>query len=70
LVRRQSGVGGRALVPALPETIAVAVHLEDVNVVGETVEQGSGEALGAEDLQDELKALNERYLSPHYRGLS
>jgi hypothetical protein len=47
---RASGVGGTALVPALLEAIAVAVHLQDVNVVGEAVEQGSGEAFGAEDL--------------------
>ena len=30
------------------ETVAVAVHLEDVDVVGEPVEQGAGQALGAE----------------------
>ena len=28
----------------------MAVHLQDVNVVGESVQQGSGEALGAEDV--------------------
>ena len=44
------GVGGRAFVPALLQAIAVAVHLQDMNVVGEPVEQGSSEALGAEDL--------------------
>jgi hypothetical protein len=36
------------------ETVAVAVHLEDVDVVGEPVEQGAGQALGA----DEEKLLN------------
>ena len=40
----------RIAAPALGvgETVAVAVHLEDVDVVGEPVEQGSGQALGAE----------------------
>jgi len=28
--------------------LAVAVHLQDVDVVGEPIEQGSGEAFGAE----------------------
>ena len=36
--------------PALLEAIAVAVHFQDVNMVSEAVEQGSGEALGTEDL--------------------
>jgi hypothetical protein len=49
-MERRSGVGGTALVPALLEAVAVAVHLQDVNVVSEAVEQDSGEALGAEDL--------------------
>ena len=31
----------------LLEAIAVAVHLEDVDVVGEAVEQSTGQALGA-----------------------
>jgi hypothetical protein len=35
---------------ALLEAVAVAVHLQYVNVVGETVEQSSGEALRSEDL--------------------
>jgi hypothetical protein len=35
---------------ALLETVAVAVHLEYVDVMGEAVEQGAGEPLGAEDL--------------------
>jgi hypothetical protein len=50
LLGRRSGVGGTALVPALLEAIAVAVHLQDVNVVGEAAEQGSGKTLGAKDL--------------------
>jgi hypothetical protein len=43
---RYSGLSGAAL----PETIAVAVHLEDVDVVGQPVEQRAGQTLGAEDL--------------------
>ena len=44
-------IGGGVL--ALPpsaglQAVAVAVHLEDVDVVGEPVEQGSGQALRAE----------------------
>lgn len=34
---------------ALLEAEALAVHLEDVNVMGEAVEQRAGQALGAED---------------------
>jgi hypothetical protein len=34
---------------AMFEPEAVAVHLEDVNVVGETIEQCAGEPLGSED---------------------
>ena len=36
--------------PALIEAAALAVHLENVDVVGEAVEQRPGEALGAEHL--------------------
>jgi hypothetical protein len=45
-----AGVGaGRApTVLALPEPIALPVHLEDVDVVGEAIEEGAGQALGAE----------------------
>ena len=45
-----AGVGpGRALtVLALSETIALTVHLEDVDVMGEAVEERAGQALGAE----------------------
>jgi hypothetical protein len=35
---------------ALLEAVATAVHLQDVDVVGEPVQQGAGEPLGAEDL--------------------
>jgi hypothetical protein len=47
---RLAGVGaGRApAVLALPETIAVTVHLEDVDVMGEAVEERTGQAFGAE----------------------
>ena len=38
-----------ALVFRLLEPVAVAIHLENVDVVGEPVEQGAGEPLGAED---------------------
>ena len=47
--RSRSGVGGAAFAAALLEPEAVAVHLQDVDVVGEPVEQGSGEPFGAED---------------------
>ncbi len=43
------GVGGLARA-ALCEPIAVAVHLEDVDMVGEPVEQSAGQALGAKGL--------------------
>ena len=36
--------------PAVPEAVALAVHLQDVDVVGEPVQQGTGEAVRAEDL--------------------
>ena len=35
---------------ALFEPIAVAVHFEDVDVVGQSVEQRTGQPLGADDL--------------------
>jgi hypothetical protein len=38
-----SGVDGAAFSPALFEAEAVAVHLQDVDVVGEAVEQRAGE---------------------------
>jgi hypothetical protein len=33
---------------ALSESVTVTVHLEDVNVMGEAVKQGSGQAFGGE----------------------
>ena len=44
-----SGVDGTAFSPALLETEAVSVHLQDVDVVGEAVEQRAGEPFRAED---------------------
>ncbi len=41
---------GRPFAAALFEAEAVAVHLEDVDVVGEAVEQCAGEALRTKDL--------------------
>ena len=35
---------------ALLEPVTVAVHLQDVDVMGDAVEQSAGEAFGAEDL--------------------
>ena len=53
-VRSESGVfwiirdlGSNAL-PAVPEAVAVAVHLQDVDVMGEPVQQGSGEPFRTE----------------------
>ena len=44
-------VGVRVLTPAaLIEPIALAINLEDTDVVGEAVEERAGEALGAEHL--------------------
>jgi hypothetical protein len=34
----------------LLEAVGVGVHLQDVNVVGDAVQQCAGEPLGAEDL--------------------
>ena len=35
---------------ALVETVAVAVHFQDMNVVGEPVQEGSGQAFGTKYL--------------------
>lgn len=43
-MRVSAGLSGATL----GETIAVAIHLEDVDVVGDAVEQRAGEALGSE----------------------
>src|SRR4029434_313989 len=42
------GPGRASTVLALPEPIALTVHLEDVDVMGEAVEERTGQALGAE----------------------
>ena len=39
-----------SVLPAALEPVALAVHLQDVDVVGEPVQQRSGEAFRAEDL--------------------
>ena len=41
---------GDSALPATLETVAVAVHLQDVAMVGEAVQQGPGEPLRPEDL--------------------
>ena len=47
---RSSAIGTVSAGAALAEAVAVAVHLEDIDVMGETVEQCPGQALGAEGL--------------------
>jgi hypothetical protein len=42
------GAGRASTVLTLPEPIARAVHLKDVDVMGEAVEERTGQALGAE----------------------
>ena len=61
-VRSESGVfrffrdlGSNALPTAL-EPVAVAVHLQDADVVGEAVQQRSGQALRPEDLEEEIRS--------------
>ncbi len=39
------------VLPAALEPVAPAVHFQDVDVVGEPVQQGSGEAFRAEDFR-------------------
>ena len=58
-VRRCGGV-----LPAVLEAIAVAVHLEDVDVVGEAVQQRGGEPFGAEH----VSPLVERKIGGHQDG--
>ena len=41
--------GVRTAALAVPESVTLAVHLEDVDMVGEPNEQRAGEALGGED---------------------
>ena len=44
------GFGGFSPFLALVQAVAVAVHLKDMNVVGETIKQGPCQALGSEHL--------------------
>ena len=50
VVARLSGLWLALASLALFETIAVAVQFEDVDVVGQSVEQRTGQPLGADDL--------------------
>ena len=43
------------LLLALDQTEAFAVHLQNMNVVREAIEQGGGQPLGAEDLRPFVK---------------
>ena len=47
---------GRNVLPAAPEAVAGAVHLQDVDVVGETVQQRAGHGFCAGDLPSPLTA--------------
>ncbi len=47
------GGRGRAGFLAVFEAIALAVQLQDVDVVGQSIEQRAGEAFGPEDLRAE-----------------
>ena len=49
-VSRIAGSAHGLGLPALPEAVALAVHLQDVNSVSEAVQQGAGQPLRAEDL--------------------
>ncbi len=44
------GIGGSSPLAALVEAIAFAVHLENVDMVGEAIEERTGQALRAEGL--------------------
>jgi hypothetical protein len=48
LCRRRRG-GGLAAHDGLPETVTVTIHGQDMNVMGQAVEQCAGEPLGAEN---------------------
>jgi hypothetical protein len=43
---------------ALFEAVAVAVHFEEVNVMGEPIEQRAGQSLGAEDVMMPLSSID------------
>ena len=75
---RRQRIGGRAErggLPALPEAVALHVHLQDVNAVSDPVRQGSGQPLRAEGLgplvkgqvggdQDEAQLVGDQQLKP------
>ena len=48
----------------MPQPVALAIHLQDVYVVGEAVQQHSGEVFTAED----LGSLVERQVGGHHDG--
>ena len=52
------------VLPAAPEPVAFAVHFQDVDVVGEPVQQRAGEALRAEDFGPFV----ERQVGGHHDG--
>ena len=54
MVRLFRTLGG-GVVAATLEAVAVTVHLEDVDVMGEPVQQRAGEAFRAEDLEEEFR---------------
>ena len=54
VVRIIRDLGSNAL-PAVPEAVAVTVHLQDVDVVGEPIQQGSGQSLRPETSVDSSK---------------
>ena len=41
----QEACGSSAVLPAVLQPVALAIHLQDVDVVGEAVQQRSGETL-------------------------
>ena len=49
-VSRVAGSAHGSGLPTLLEAVALPVHLQDVNAVSETVQQGAGQPLRAEDL--------------------
>ena len=63
LVRIIRDLGGGVL-PAALEAVAVAVHLQDVDVMGEAVQQRAGEMFGAEH----VSPLVERKIGGHQDG--
>ena len=56
-VSRVAGSAHGSGLPTLLEAVALPVHLQDVNAVSETVHQGAGQPLRAEDLGPLVKGL-------------